>query len=293
MFAVTRVLSSTRLRTGVLALATLAGAASALAMPDRDDHDRGRDRWRYGHDDWRSHDSHSRTSVSLSFGFGVPIDNCRPAYVPHRTIIAAPYCPPPIYTTRYCEPPVRYCEPPVRRVIVESTPVYYSPPPQVIYTQPQQVVVQQPQPQVIYQPAPVVVQQPAPVVVQQPAPVQQVSVVAAPTPAPAAPSRVYRDVAPSELNISAFRTGDTIMVLVNGVNTMEGYSTSLTINDVNSDAVLVLHNEPPVVTQNLKNSGFTVNASVRLAGNPKSIGVRVADRTYQVPVTDVQSVSGS
>lgn len=304
MSAVTRVLASVSLRTSVLALAALAGAAPAMAGPDWNDH--GRDRWRYGRDDWRNHDRHSSGSASFAIGFSSGFNNCGPTYSsafiagsygsrpyygrPYytRPYFAAPICPPPIYTTRYVTP---IYEPPVRRVIVES-PVVYTQPTQVIYTQPQQVVVQQPAPQVVVQPAPqpqVIVQPaPAPAVVQQPAPI-----VATTAPAPAAPARVYRDVAPSELSISAYRTGDTIMVLVNGANSMEGYSTSLTVNDVGSDAVLVLHNEPPVVTQNLRNTSFSVNASVRLAGTPATIGVRVADRTYQVPVVDVQSVTGS
>lgn len=307
MSAVTRVLSSSSLRTGVLVLATLAGAASALGMPDRDDH--GRDRWRYGRDDWRSRDSGSRSSFALSvssgyssgygsgsaigfsyssgyrsgYGYRPGINNCAPVY---RPIFAAPYCPPPIRRV-VVEQPVYYSQP------VYAQPIY-QPVQQVVYSNPAPVVVQQPQ--VIYQPAPVVIQQPAPqVVVQQPAPAPapQVVVNATTTPAPAAPTRLYRDVAPNDLSISAFRTGDTIMVLVSGTNSMEGYSTSLSINDVQSDATLVLHNEPPLVTQNLRNTAFNVNASIRLSNAPKTIGVKVAEKVYQVPVTEVASVNDS
>lgn len=313
MSAVTRTLSSTSLRAAMIALIALAGAAPALAeQPGRggsggnrgggggyrggggNNHGGGGHNGGHGGGYKGGYNHGSRTSwgfsgfsggygsgaafgfstsngyrsgTSVALGFNFPIYNPRPYYTPA-------YCPPTYYT-------------PVRRVIIEPAPVIYTQP-QVIYTQPQ----------VVYSAPPtVVVQQPAQVITAPaPAPAPQITnvIMASSNPGQVAAARTYRDVTPNDLNISALRTGDTVVVMVSGSNTMEGYSTSLSINETNSaDATLVLRNEPPLVTQNLRNTNFAVNASVRVAGNPSTIGVKVAGQAYQVPIVDVPSVTDS
>lgn len=216
-------------------------------------------------------------------------------------------------------PPV-YCPPPV----VVSPPVYYAPPvyvaPQPVYVQPAPVVYQ-PAP-VVYQPAPII--QPAPIVIERPVIIKQAAPVVVEqrsvsittpevserlytgpqytsgvtvttnsttitSPAPVV-STAVRDIAPGNLSMSAFRSGDTIIVAVTGTNPSDGFATALTTSPT-GDATLVLRNQAPSDLRTQKDTPFAVNASVRVSGVSSTIAVRVADQVYSVPVADAPAVT--
>lgn len=132
------------------------------------------------------------------------------------------------------------------------------------------------QPAVVIGPR-VVIGAPPPVVVAQP------TVVVAPSP----------DVVPSDVHFAAFQTRDTVLILVSGANAGNGYSTSLTSADCSGlSPTLQMRNCPPngAVIGGVS-TPFTLNAAIHVAHAISTVNVVVAGQTYQVPVTDVQSLS--
>jgi hypothetical protein len=304
--------SKSALLTLAASLAVLAGGSDAFAQHGvKGGYDRhGPDRREYpsyrGDRGWSGRDRHGGSDVRIGIGIGF---NTYPGHYAPRA-----YCPPVYYAPRpYFPPPV----------IIQSSPVYYAPPP-VVYAPPPVIV--QPTP-VYYQPAPVVIERPVyverAVIIRQPAPIivqerrsnlyEAQSVperiysgpsYASPVPAsvsvttttttvttPPAPI-IVPDVAPANLAISAFRAGDSIVVAVSGANTSDGYTIGL-VNSNSADATLVLRNQAPSDVREQKSTPFAINASLRATSvSSTTITVKVAGQVYSVPISDAPSVPG-
>jgi hypothetical protein len=97
---------------------------------------------------------------------------------------------------------------------------------------------------------------------------------------------------PQDLCVTAYQTGDKVLVLITGKNRSSGYTTCLTDVDASCDIpTLRLRNTSPdcVVTQ--CETGFSLNAAICSRRQLCTIRLIVAGRTIDVPVTQVQTLS--
>lgn len=101
------------------------------------------------------------------------------------------------------------------------------------------------------------------------------------------------DIVPSEVHFSAYQTRDAVIVLVSGTNSGAGYATSLTAVDTGQwTPTLQMRNCPPggdVIAGAA--TPFILNAAIHVTHALSSVNIVVAGQTYQVPVTEVQSLS--
>lgn len=304
-------------------LRALAGfaAVSALSVPvladgpgrgsrgGGHDHGRGGGQWNQrsyggghsGHGHSGRGYSGSRSSFSLSIGVG--------SYGSYGSY-GSGWCGTPVYRApAYCPPPVRYYSRPVYTapvcvtpapVYVAPAPVYVPPPvyvaPSPVYIAPRTVCVTS---------TPVVVQgtaiastvttvsQPAPVVqtiaqtIPQPAPIT-VGDVGATMVASAAPAVFSSSVSTSDsisnLSLSAFRSGDTVIVAVSGVGPASASIASLDSRDGSPSLQLQ-------TAAGAASSSFKTSASIRAARSVTSIPMWIGNQLYQVPITDATPIS--
>jgi len=105
---------------------------------------------------------------------------------------------------------------------------------------------------------------------------------------------VFVEVVPSDLKISAYQARGTIMIFVNGCNRTSGYTTSLSAEDTcGRTPTLVLHNTFRVGQIPFQViSPIDLKAAIRADGGRevRCISVRVADKTFEVPVTCVPTL---
>ncbi len=278
----------------------------------------------YSRSSWGSDWNRHRAPYCDS-GFSLRI-GCAPVYCPPPRVI----CPPPVY--------VRRCEP---VVIVRPYPTYVVSEPVVITQAPQPVYVTQAPPQVIIRqdPTPVIVTS-APAVQTRLDEVQTTSMTsvgqgavittASSNPSPINSSPVMasstlpagsnatvgqsgtfggvagnpvNDVVPSDLAISALRSGaDTVVISITGSNVAANYQTRLAIEEYQgSTPVLRLRNAPPVVTTGgtiggapaaTSQTAFSLNASVKAPATASTLNIRVGVQEYQVQVIDAPRIGG-
>lgn len=224
-----------------------------------------------GHDRHHHHSGHRHHS-GLRVHIGVP-----PIVIGHR--------PSPVY---------------VRERVVVREPAYVAPPPPA---PPQTIIISQPPPP---PPAPVYVpaqtapvirttpQQATVVIPSGPSPVVTPAAVATPTPVapPPAPAVSPLDVLPKELTVSAYRAGDTIMVVVRGVNPAGAFSTALTAGNLHGESPeVVLRNTPVPGGVAGGETEFHVTIAIHLERAVSAVTVRVADKAYRVQIVDVPSLS--
>lgn len=101
----------------------------------------------------------------------------------------------------------------------------------------------------------------------------------------------HPDVAPCELEIEAYRTGNTVLLVIRGANTSAGYSTYLTRGDTRRDgAHVVLRNTPPRRMSAAAITPFRLSASLRASSTAREVSVRVADRVHRVRIVDAPSL---
>ena len=104
--------------------------------------------------------------------------------------------------------------------------------------------------------------------------------------------RVFVEVVPNDLKFSAYQARGTIMVFITGCNRTSGYTTSLSADDCTGRTpTLVLHNSfrlGQICTQGVV--PIDLKAAVRADHDVRCISVRVADRTFEVPVTCVPTL---
>ena len=109
-------------------------------------------------------------------------------------------------------------------------------------------------------------------------------------PAPVVVRRVQ--VVPCDVRFTAYQTGDTVIVIVNGTNTSGGFETCLT-TETHRDFTtsVVLRNLSPAQCATQCVTPFEVSGSFRVRGCVRSVEVRIADRCFQVPVTEIRQIS--
>jgi hypothetical protein len=101
-----------------------------------------------------------------------------------------------------------------------------------------------------------------------------------------------RDMMPMDLKIEAYRSRDTVMLFVTGSNRTSGFTTALTGCDTAGwSPTVTLRNTPGQGACADVCTAFSLNAALRLTRNAHCIQVRVADRTIDVPIREVQSLS--
>lgn len=101
-----------------------------------------------------------------------------------------------------------------------------------------------------------------------------------------------RDVMPMDMKIQAYRSRDTVMLFVTGSNRTSGFTTALTGCDTSGwSPTVTLRNTPAAGACADVCTAFSLNAALRLTRNATCIQLRVADRTIDVPIQDVQSLS--
>lgn len=99
--------------------------------------------------------------------------------------------------------------------------------------------------------------------------------------------RVIRDEVPAGLQFSAYQSKDRVIVIVSGTNRASGFRTSLSAG---GDA-LVLHNLAPEEGCREGACSFTLTGSICSARELRQVCVRIGDRSFEVPVTCVPSLS--
>lgn len=244
-------------------------------------HSGGRSGWHYG---GHSGDHGSRSSFSFSIGLSSWVGSSGywgsgwygsgyrwPGYYPpvryySRPVYTAPVCvtPAPIYVA----PPVYVAPPPVyiapRTICVTSTPVV------VQGTAIASTVTSVASPAPIAQPAPI---QPSPITVGD----VGATMVASAAPAAFSPTPSRGD-SISNLSISAYRAGDTVIVAASGVGPASARMAAIDNRD--SSPSLQLQ-----TTAGPASASFTTSASIRAARSVSSIPVWVGNQLYQVPIT--------
>jgi hypothetical protein len=161
-------------------------------------------------------------------------------------------------------------------------------PVRTVYYGPGTVYVTQP-PVVV---APPVYVAPAPVYVpQQSAASGQPPVVLSQQPPAATPS--YPDVVPAQLGFAAYQSQGTIIVVVTGANNCASYTTSLTSVDATSWSPSLLMRNTPTGAERAGEASapFSITAALHVTHAVSAISIKIADKTYQVPVTEAPSLS--
>lgn len=147
------------------------------------------------------------------------------------------------------------------------------------------------QPPVVVAPAPVYVQQPPAYVQQPPVVAGQPPVVLSQQPPAAAPN--FPDVIPAQLGFAAYQSQGTIIVVVTGANHGTGFNTSLTSVDTAGWAPSLLMRNTPTCAEapGEANAPFNITAALHVTHAVSAISIKIADKTYQVPVTEAPSLS--
>lgn len=101
-----------------------------------------------------------------------------------------------------------------------------------------------------------------------------------------------RDIMPMDLKIQAYRSRETVMLFVTGSNRSAGFTTALAACDTSGwSPTVTLRNTPGHGVCAEVCTAFSLNAALRLTRNAHCIQVRIADRTIDVPIQEVQSLS--
>jgi len=305
-------LSIAGLFAAAVGLAVLASPALAL------DRDRGH-RGQHGHDGFRSRSNFSLGISINNGGYYRPPAYYRPR---HFSGYSGGYCPPPVYIPRptYYDPcPPRYYDPcPPQVVIVRPRHiVQYSQPPVVIVERAPEraptIVYQQrasePAPRVVYEAPARYYQQPTPTPVAIIGRDSRPASTAAPIEYRAAryqplnDTRVGRDNPPrqtatlelistdnapphpTDLRVSATRSGDIITLTVTGINRAGGFVPALAVADsVDGVPTVQLRNTPPT-NEDGRPTPFTVSATLRIRGDADTLNLRIGDQLVRAAIT--------
>jgi hypothetical protein len=115
-----------------------------------------------------------------------------------------------------------------------------------------------------------------PVVVSPPPPPPQV-IISQPVPRP--------EIVPSELQMAAYQSQGTVIILFSGTNACAGYSTSVQALDAGAYApTVLLRNVPPSADYGYAATPFALSASLHVNHPLSTVDVRVAGQVYRVPV---------
>ena len=273
-------LSIAGLFAAAVGLAVLASPALAL------DRDRGH-RGQHGHDGFRSRSNFSLGISINNGGYYRPPAYYRPR---HFSGYSGGYCPPPVYIPR----PTYYDPCPPR---------YYDPcPPQVVIVRPRHIVQYSQPPVVIVERAP----ERAPTIVYQQRASEPAPRVVYEAPAryqPLNDTRVGRDNPPrqtatlelistdnapphpTDLRVSATRSGDIITLTVTGINRAGGFVPALAVADsVDGVPTVQLRNTPPT-NEDGRPTPFTVSATLRIRGDADTLNLRIGDQLVRAAIT--------
>lgn len=228
---------------------------------------------------------HSHSSFSLSVGIGTGFyggsyyggSYCGPSYYGRSAYYAPSYCGPayygyPVHITSVpviCEPSAIVCPPTISYPLVAAPVVY-------------------PRTQL-----PVVIAQSTPTTVITSAavfPASPTSTTSSPmVVSDAVPSVSRLDVTPTDLGMSAYRTGDNVLLIIKGTNPSVGYSTGVSVLNA-ADGTVRLRNTPAQPGMNgSPDRTFTLNSSVYIPRTSSNVMVYIGDQPYQVPITEVPS----
>jgi len=98
---------------------------------------------------------------------------------------------------------------------------------------------------------------------------------------------VFVDEVPAGLNMSAYQSQDRVIVIINGTNRAAGFRTSL----IGAGNAFELHNLAPEDGCRGPASSFTITGSIYSHQDLRQVCVRIGDRSFDVPVTCVPSLS--
>ena len=96
---------------------------------------------------------------------------------------------------------------------------------------------------------------------------------------------------PCDLRFTAYQTRDTVILIATGENRSAGYATCLEVCGDGFAPTVTLRNTTPRDACSQVISRFEVSGSFRAKDCLRTITVRVADRCFQVPVTEVRALS--
>ena len=100
------------------------------------------------------------------------------------------------------------------------------------------------------------------------------------------------DVAPCDLNITAFQSRSTIMIFATGTNRSGGFCTSFCSLDSRDSAPRIqLHNTAPSGYANQCISPFSINAALHTDRCVSKIEILVGDHFICIPVQEVPGIS--
>lgn len=99
--------------------------------------------------------------------------------------------------------------------------------------------------------------------------------------------RVIYDEVPAGLGFTAYQSRDRVIVLINGTNRAAGFRTSLSA----AGDALVLHNLVPDDGCRGGPSAFTISGSICSPRELHQVCVRIGDRSFEVPVTCIPTLS--
>jgi hypothetical protein len=103
--------------------------------------------------------------------------------------------------------------------------------------------------------------------------------------------RVVCDEVPSGLQMSAYQSKDRVIVIISGTNRGGGFSTSLEADGRGYSPSLILHNTAPLDGCRESACSFSLTASVCSGRELRTICMRIGDRSFEIPVTCVPSLT--
>ncbi len=99
------------------------------------------------------------------------------------------------------------------------------------------------------------------------------------------------DEVPAGLQMNAYQSKDRVIILVSGTNRGSGFSTALSADRHDGRPGLVLHNTAPGDDCRGGACSFSLTASICSERELRSVCLRIGDRSFEIPVTCVPSLT--